>query len=108
MEDLQNRNVSYIIIREFLLDLKEEFDKGDDETMKVEELKKIEQENKTMKEFVQKFKRAVRYNGYKERLLVEDIKRDINRIIWQKLIKSECLSRNIKQQYEWTTNLDRH
>jgi len=43
-----------------LSDLKEEFERGDDETMKVE------QGGKTMKEFVQKFKRAARESCYKE------------------------------------------
>jgi len=52
MEDLKNGNLSYTMVGEFLSDLKEEFDGGDDETMKVVELKKIEQENRTMKEFV--------------------------------------------------------
>jgi len=52
MEDLKNGNMSYTMVGEFLSDLKEEFDGGDDETMKVVELKKIEQENRTMEEFV--------------------------------------------------------
>ena len=108
MEDLKNGNMSYTMVGEFLSDLKEEFDGGDDETMKVVELKKIEQENRTMKEFVQKFRRAVKCDGYRERILVEEFKRDINGVIWQKLIKLECHSRNIKQWYEWTTNLNRY
>ena len=42
MEDLESRNLSYTIVEEFLLDLKEEFGGGDNKTMKVAELKKIE------------------------------------------------------------------
>jgi len=49
-----------------LSDLKEEFERGDDETIKVVGLKKVEQGGKTMKKFVQEFKRAARGSGYKK------------------------------------------
>ena len=42
MEDLGSGNLSYAIVEEFLLDLKEEFSGGDDQMIKVTELKKIE------------------------------------------------------------------
>jgi len=61
-------------VGEFLVDLKREFKDGDNKIIKVVELKKVEQENKTMKEFVQEFKRVVRESGYEERLLVEEFK----------------------------------
>ena len=37
---------------EFLVDLKKEFGGGDDKTIKMAELKKIEQENRTIEESV--------------------------------------------------------
>jgi len=40
------------MVREFLSDLKKEFSRRDNETLKVLELKKVEQENKTIEEFV--------------------------------------------------------
>ena len=42
MEDLESRSLSYIIVEEFLVDLKEEFGRGDNEVIKVAELKKVE------------------------------------------------------------------
>ena len=42
IENLVSRNLSYAIVGEFLLDLKQEFDKRDNRTMKVAELKKVE------------------------------------------------------------------
>ena len=42
IEDLESRSLSYITIREFLSDLKEEFSSGDDKMIKVTELKKVE------------------------------------------------------------------
>jgi len=41
----------------------------------------LEQEGRTIKEFVQKFRRAVRDSKYKGRLLVEEFKREINKVI---------------------------
>jgi len=74
MEDLESESLSYTTIGEFLTDLKEKFGRENNETMKVAELKKIEQENRTIKELVEEFRRAVKESEYKERLLVEEFK----------------------------------
>ena len=55
MEDLESRNLSYIIIEKFLSDLKKEFRREDNKTMKVTEFKKVEQESRIIEEFVQEF-----------------------------------------------------
>ena len=89
-------------------DLKEEFRGRDDETMEVAELKKVEQEEKKVEKFVQKFKRAVRESEYKERPLIEEFKREMNRTIRRKLIEVERTSRSIEQWFERITNLDMH
>jgi len=44
--------LNYKVVGEFLADLKEEFSGGDNELLKVAELKKIEQKSKIMEEFV--------------------------------------------------------
>ena len=61
-------------VGEFLADLKKEFGREDDKTIKVVELKKVKQENKIIEEFVQKFRRAVRGSSYKKKLLVKQFK----------------------------------
>jgi len=78
MKDLENKSLSYITVGNLLSDLKEEFRDGDDETIKVAELKKVEQGSKTMKEFVQEFRRAARDSKYEEKSLVEEFKRGMN------------------------------
>ena len=60
-------------------------------------LKKVEQESKRIKEFVQKFKRAVRESRYEKRLLIEEFKKEMIRVIRKNLIKAEYTSRSIKQ-----------
>ena len=78
-------------------DLKEKFGGRDDETIEVAELKKVEQEEKTIEKFVQKFRRTVRESGYKEKLLIEEFKRGMNKAIRRKLIEVERPSRSIEQ-----------
>ena len=81
MENLESGSLSYIIVEDFLSDLKEEFGRRDNETMKVAELKKVEQKSRMMKKFVQEFRRAVRGSRYERRLLIKEFKRKINRMI---------------------------
>ena len=80
--DLKVESLEYETIRKFLADIKKEFGRGDNKMMKVAELKKIEQKSKMIEEFVQEFRRAAKGSRYEERLLVEEFKRDINRVIW--------------------------
>jgi len=70
LEDLEAGSLEYKTVREILADLKKKFRGGDDKMMKVAELKRIEQRNRTMKEFIQKFRRVARNSRYKERSLV--------------------------------------
>ena len=73
--------LEYETTGEFLADLKKEFGGGDEETIKVAELKRLEQGERAIEEFVQEFRRAARGSGYEGRLLVEEFKREINRVI---------------------------
>ena len=76
--------------------------------MKVAELKKLEQEGKTIEEFVQEFKRAVRGSGYEGRPLVEEFKRGMNGAIRRKLMEAENQPGLIEQWFRRTTALDRN
>jgi len=52
MEELETEEVEYELVEEFLLSLKKEFGAGEEESVKVAELRKLEQGGKTMEEFV--------------------------------------------------------
>jgi len=65
--------------------------------VKVAELKRLEQEEKTMKEFVQEFERVARKSRYKGRPLVEEFKKSINTTIHQSLMESEWQLGSIEQ-----------
>ena len=71
------------------------------------ELRRLEQEEKTIEEFVQEFRRTTRGSGYERRPLVEEFKRGMNRAIRRKLMEIERPPTSTEQWYEHTTNLDR-
>jgi len=52
LEDLEGRLLEYEIVGEFLTDIREEFGEGDEEMVKVAELKRLEQRRKTIEKFV--------------------------------------------------------
>jgi len=100
--------IIYWKIWNFLLELKKKFSKRDERLVKVAKLKRIEQEEKIMEEFVQEFGRAARKSRYKRRILVKEFKKVMNKVIRRKLIEAERPSTSIEQWYICTTNLDRY
>ena len=84
--NIQKENVS---VEEFLAEIKKEFERRDEESIKVAELKKIEQGERTMKEFVQDFKRVSRGSGYEGCPLIEKFKRGMNTTIKRRLMEAE-------------------
>ena len=95
-------------VEEFLTSLKKEFGGGEEESVKAAELRKMEQGGRTMKEFVQEFKRAVRGSGYRGRPLMEEFKRGMNGGIRRKLMEAENPLASIEQWYRRTMALDRN
>ena len=108
LEDLEERTLKYESVGKFLAAIKKEFGGEEENSVKVAELKKLEQGERTIEEFVQEFKRAVRGSGYKGRPLVEEFKRGVNGAIRRKLMEAEQPSTSIEQWYKQATNLDRH
>jgi len=108
IEELESGKVEYELAEEFLMSLKKEFGGGEEESVKVAELRKLEQGGKIMEEFVQEFKRTVRESGYKGRPLVEEFKKGINREIRRKLMEVENPLASIEQWYKRAMALDRN
>ena len=99
LEDLEVGEVEYESAGKFLVELKREFGGGDGKVVKVAELKKLKQGGRTMEEFVQEFKRAARGSGYEERPLIEEFKREMNRVIRRKLMEVENQPGSIEQWF---------
>ena len=88
LEELEAGALEYEIAGEFLADIKK-FSGEDKETVKIVELKRLEQGERIIEEFVQEFRRVTRKSRYEERPLVEEFKRGMNRTIYQRLMELE-------------------
>ncbi len=94
--------------KKFLTVLRKEFGEGEEEAVKVAELRKLKQGGRMMEKFIQEFKRAMRGSEYEGRPLVEEFKRGINGGIRRKLMEAENLPASIEQWYRRATALDRN
>ena len=82
LEDLKGGLLEYETVGEFLANIKKEFGGEDKERVKVAELKRLEQGEKIIEKFIQKFRRVVGGSKYDRRSLVKEFKRSINKIIY--------------------------
>jgi len=108
LEELEAGEVEYKLVEEFLLSLKKEFGGEEEESVKAAELRKLEQGERTMEEFVQEFKRAARGSRYEGRPLVEVFKREMNGAIRKKLMEAENQPGSIEQWFRRAMALDRN
>ena len=92
-KDLKVEEINFVTAGEFLAQLNKNLGRGDNEKVKVAELKRVEQRRRMMKEFVQKFKK-VSSSRYEERALIEKFKRGMNKIIRRKLMEVKMPPRN--------------
>jgi len=108
MEELEAGEIEFESAGEFLAEIKKEFGGGDEESVKVAELKKIEQGGRTMEEFVQDFKIVARGSGYEGRPLIKEFKRGMNRNIRRKLMEVENQPCSIEQWFKRAIALDQN
>ena len=94
---MEAEEVKYKSAGDFLAEIKKEFGGEDEKSIKVAELKKIEQGSRIMKEFVQNFKRVARGSSYEGCPLIEEFKWDMNRAIRRKLMEAKNQSYSIEQ-----------
>ena len=96
MEELETGEIEHETAEKFLMSLRKEFGRGEEELVKAAELRKLEQGGRTIEEFVQEFKRAARGSRYEERPLIKEFKRGMNGGIRRKLIEAECYDSMLK------------
>ena len=109
LEDLEGGLLEYETVGEFLANIKREFRGGEEEeSVKAAELRRLEQGNKTMEEFVQEFRRVARESGYEGHPLIKEFKRGIYGAIRRKLMEAEQQPGTIEQWYNRAMALDRN
>ena len=108
LEELEKEELEYESVGEFLVAIKKKFGGGEEELVKMAELKRLEQGERTMEKFIQEFRKVARGSKYKGRLLIEEFKREMNEVIRRKLMEAERPPTSIEQWYKYATNLDRY
>jgi len=106
IKELETGKIEFESAGEFLAEIKKEFRGGDEESVKIGELKKIKQGGRTMEEFVQDFKRTVRGSSYEGYPLIEEFKWSMNRSIRRKLMEAENQPGLIEQWFKRAIALD--
>ena len=89
LEELKAEELEFETVEEFLAEIKKEFGRGEEESVKATELRRMEQGGRTIEKFVQEFKRVARGSGYKEQPLVEEFKRGMNGVIKRRLMEAK-------------------
>jgi len=108
MEEINTEEIEFETAEEFLAEIRREFRGGDKKSVKVAELKKIEQGGRTIEEFVQDFKRVARGSSYEGHPLIEEFKWGINGSIRRKLMKAENQPATIEYWFKRAIALDRN
>jgi len=75
--------------------IRNNFGETSEEKRKIEQLRTIEQGERTCDEYVQKFKKVTRRSGYEGRPLIEEFKQGLNGAIRRKLAEAEELPTTI-------------
>jgi len=78
-------------VEQLFTKIKNDFGEISEEKRKIEQLRIIEQEERTYDKYVQEFKKVTRGTGYERRPLIEEFKRGLNRGIRKKLAEAEEL-----------------
>ena len=106
LEDLEGGLLEYETVGKLLADIKKEFGREDEKSVKVAELQRLEQRNKMMEEFAQEFKRAARENRYEGCPLLEEFKQGMNGTIRRKLMEAKYQPGTMEQWYYRAISLD--
>ena len=108
LDEISKETLTVNTEEELFTKIQQEFGEFDEESRKVDELRVLEQEGKTVDEYVQEFRRAARGSGYEERALVEEFKKGLSRAIRRRLAEAEMPPTTIVQWQERAVQLDRN
>jgi len=76
-------------VEQLFTKIRNNFGETSEKERKIEQLRTIEQGGRTCDEYIQKFKKVTRGNGYERRPLIEEFKRGLNRAIRSRLAEAE-------------------
>jgi len=97
LEEIGRETADLNTVERLFKRIQEEFEKFDEESRKVNKLRRVVQGGRTYDEYVQEFKRLVRRSRYKSRALVEKFKKELNKMLGRKLGEAEESPERIKK-----------
>jgi len=95
-------------IEQLFTKIRDDFRETLEEERKIEQLRTIEQGERTCDEYMQEFKKITRGSGYERRPLIEEFKRGLNGSIRRKLAEAEEPPTTIGEWQERVERLDRN
>ena len=95
-------------VEQLFAKIRDNFGETLEKERKIEQLRTIEQGERTCNKYVQEFKKIARESGYEGRPLIEEFKRGLNRVIRRKLVEAEEPPTTIGKWQERTVRLDRN
>jgi len=95
-------------VEQLFAKIRDDFGEALEEERKIEQLRTIEQGERTCDKYMQKFKKIARGSSYKGRPLIKEFKRGLNGAIRRKLAEAEELPTTIGEWQERAMRLDRN
>jgi len=95
LDELPKRESEVKSVEQLFTKIRNDFGETSEEERKIEQLRTIKQGGRTYDEYMQEFKKVARGSSYKERSLIEEFKRGLNRSTRRKLAEAEELPTTI-------------
>ena len=108
LDELLKKESEIEIVEELFSKMKNKFRKTAEEKRKMEQLRTIEQEERTYNEYVQEFKKIARGSRYKKQPLIKKFKRGLSGEIRRKLAKAKSSPYIIEEQQEKLIRLNKN
>jgi len=108
MDELAKGESEVETVEQLFSKIRNNFGETLEEERKIEQLRTIEQGERTCDEYVQEFKKVARGSGYEGRPLIEEFKRELNGMIRRKLAEAEEPPTTIGEWQERAVRLDRN
>ena len=108
MDELAKRESEVETAEQLFSKIRNDFGETSEEKRRIEQLRTIEQGNRTYDEYVQEFKKVTRGSGYEERPLIEEFKRGLSGVLRRKLVEAEEPPTTIGEWQERAVRLDRN
>jgi len=95
-------------VEQLFIKIRNDFGETSEEERKIEQLRIIEQGERTYNKYMQEFKKVARRSGYKGRPLIKEFKRGLNKTIRRKLAEAEEPPTTIGEWQERVVRLDKN